>query len=112
MIWNARKIFYVSKRNPIDPNPMKMILGVRDLLKRCIVVPGEDRLSQQANENATILFQCLVRPTLCTKSVTLGVPRLKEIINISKNPKVHSLTVFLTDNAARDAEKAKTVLKA
>ena len=67
MIGNARKIFYVS--NPIDPNPMKMILGVRDLLKRCIVVPGEDRLSQQANENATILFQCLVRPTLCTKMV-------------------------------------------
>ena len=67
MVGNARKIFYVS--NPIDPNPMKMILGVRDLLKRCIVVTGEDRLSQQANENATILFQCLVRPTLCTKMV-------------------------------------------
>ena len=32
-------------------------------------MPGEDRLSQQANENATILFQCLVRPTLCTKMV-------------------------------------------
>ena len=45
-----------------------------------------------------------------SKNVTLGVPRLKEIINISKNPKVPSLTVFLTDNAARDAEKAKTVL--
>ena len=173
MIWNARKIFHVSRRNPIDLNPMKMITGVRDLLKRCIVVPGEDRLSQQANENATILFQCLVRSTLCTKmvaethklseeafdwllgeietkfqqaqafpgemvgamaaqslgepatqmtlntfhfagvsskNVTLGVPRLKEIINISKNPKAPSLTVFLTGNAARDAEKAKTVL--
>ena len=173
MIWNARKIFHISKRNPIDLNPMKMIIGVRELLKKCIVVPGDDRLSQQANENATILFQCLVRSTLCTKmvsethklseegfdwllgeieskfqqaqaypgemvgamaaqslgepatqmtlntfhfagvsskNVTLGVPRLKEIINISKNPKAPSLTVFLTGNAARDAEKAKTVL--
>ena len=69
MIWNARKIFHVSRRNPIDLNPMKMITGVREMLKRCVVVPGEDRLSQQANENATILFQCLVRSTLCTKMV-------------------------------------------
>ena len=45
-----------------------------------------------------------------SKNVTLGVPRLKEIINISKNPKAPSLTVFLTGNAAKDAEKAKTVL--
>merc|ERR1719270_1500015 len=173
MIWNARKIFHVSRRNPIDLNPMKMITGVREMLKRCVVVPGEDRLSQQANENATILFQCLIRSTLCTKSlaenyklseeafdwllgeiesrfiqaqampgemvgamaaqslgepatqmtlntfhfagvssknVTLGVPRLKEIINISKNPKAPSLTVFLTGPTARDAVKAKVVL--
>jgi len=173
MIWNAQKIFHIAKRNPIDLNPMKMITGVRTLLKKCIIVPGNDRLSLQANENATILFQCLVRSTLCTKvvsethklseeafdwvlgeiesrfqqaqcaagemvgalaaqslgepatqmtlntfhfagvsskNVTLGVPRLKEIINISKNPKAPSLTVFLLGNAARDAEKAKTVL--
>ena len=41
------------------------------------------------------------------KNVTLGVPRLKEIINISKKPKTPSLTVFLTGKAAKDAEKAK-----
>lgn len=41
------------------------------------------------------------------KNVTLGVPRLKEIINVSKRPKTPSLTVFLTGQAARDAEKAK-----
>lgn len=41
------------------------------------------------------------------KNVTLGVPRLKEIINISKKPKTPSLTVFLTGQASRDAEKAK-----
>ena len=45
-----------------------------------------------------------------SKNVTLGVPRLKEIINISKKPKAPSLTVFLTGPAARDAAKAKIVL--
>ncbi len=41
------------------------------------------------------------------KNVTLGVPRLKEIINISKKPKTPSLTVFLLGQPARDAERAK-----
>ncbi|ESN92211.1 hypothetical protein HELRODRAFT_103917 [Helobdella robusta] len=44
------------------------------------------------------------------KNVTLGVPRLKEIINVSKKPRTPSLTVFLTGQPARDAEKAKDVL--
>lgn len=41
------------------------------------------------------------------KNVTLGVPRLKEIINVSKRPKTPSLTIFLHGQAARDAEKCK-----
>eukprot|EP00096_Caligus_rogercresseyi_P015669 TRINITY_DN813_c1_g1_i1.p1 TRINITY_DN813_c1_g1~~TRINITY_DN813_c1_g1_i1.p1 ORF type:complete len:1950 (-),score=566.84 TRINITY_DN813_c1_g1_i1:630-6479(-) len=173
MIWNAQKIFHINKRAPTDLSPLKVIMGVRDLVKRCIIVRGADKLSTQANDNATTLFQCLIRSTLCTKlvsethrlseeafdwllgeieskffyaqstpgemvgamaaqsigepatqmtlntfhfagvsskNVTLGVPRLKEIINISKKPKAPSLTVFLTGSAARDAEKAKNVL--
>ncbi|XP_073991699.1 RNA polymerase II subunit RpII215 [Rhodnius prolixus] len=173
MIWNVQKIFHINVRAPTDLSPIKVIQGVKDLLQKCIIVAGDDHLSKQANENATLLFQCLVRSTLCTKlvsekfrlsseafewligeienrfkqaqaqpgemvgalaaqslgepatqmtlntfhfagvsskNVTLGVPRLKEIINISKRPKAPSLTVFLTGAAARDAEKAKNVL--
>ena len=173
MIWNVQKIFHIDKRQPTDLNPLRAIQGVRDLLAKLVVVPGSDNLSLQANKNATLLFQCLVRSTLCTKrlaeefhltseafdwlvgeietrflqaqvqpgemvgalaaqslgepatqmtlntfhfagvsskNVTLGVPRLKEIINVSKKPKSPSLTVFLTGVAARDAEKAKEVL--
>ena len=43
--------------------------GVRELLKKCIIVRGEDPMSVQANENATMLFQSLVRETFCTKLV-------------------------------------------
>jgi len=42
--------------------------------------------------------------------VTLGVPRLKEIINISKKPKAPAMTIFLIGAAAQDAEKVKKVL--
>lgn len=45
------------------------------------------------------------------KNVTLGVPRLKELINISKKPKTPSLTVFLLGQSARDAERAKVSLR-
>ncbi|KAK9505662.1 hypothetical protein O3M35_009660 [Rhynocoris fuscipes] len=173
MIWNVQKIFHINVRAPTDLSPIKVIQGVKELLHKCVIVAGDDHLSKQANENATLLFQCLVRSTLCTKlvsekfrlsseafewligeienrfkqaqaqpgemvgalaaqslgepatqmtlntfhfagvsskNVTLGVPRLKEIINISKRPKAPSLTVFLTGAAARDAEKAKNVL--
>ncbi|CAG2119677.1 unnamed protein product, partial [Medioppia subpectinata] len=173
MIWNAQKIFHVNLRGQTDLSPLKVMDGVEALVKRLTIVPGEDRLSVQANQNATLLFRALLRSTLCTrkiteqdrlsseafdwligeietrfqqsqvqpgemvgalaaqslgepatqmtlntfhyagvsaKNVTLGVPRLKEIINISKSPKTPSLTVFLTGAAARDAEKAKDVL--
>lgn len=43
------------------------------------------------------------------KNVTLGILRLKEIINVSKRPKTPSLTVFLLGQAARDAEKCKVM---
>ena len=38
------------------------------------------------------------------KNVTLGVPRLTEIINIAKNIKTPSLSVYLSGEAARDRE--------
>lgn len=40
------------------------------MLDKCIIVAGEDELSKKANKNATLLFQCLVRSTLCTKLVS------------------------------------------
>lgn len=43
------------------------------------------------------------------KNVTLGVPRLKEIINISKNIKTPSLSVHLTGSAATDRDEAKRI---
>ncbi|KAF8385669.1 ama-1, partial [Pristionchus pacificus] len=173
LIWNAQKIFHVEMRKPTDLSPVRVIEGVREVSKKLIIVGGEDRISKQAQYNATLLMNILVRSTLCSKqlaekhrlnseafewllgeietrfqqaiaqpgemvgalaaqslgepatqmtlntfhfagvsakNVTLGVPRLKEIINISKQPKTPSLTVYLQGAAAKDAEKAKDVL--
>ncbi|KAF6257604.1 hypothetical protein COO60DRAFT_1622218 [Scenedesmus sp. NREL 46B-D3] len=43
------------------------------------------------------------------KNVTLGVPRLTEIINLAKNIKTPSLTVCLLGQASRDRDAAKEV---
>lgn len=39
-------------------------------MDKCVIVAGQDELSKKANKNATLLFQCLVRSTLCTKLVS------------------------------------------
>ncbi|GAX77905.1 hypothetical protein CEUSTIGMA_g5347.t1 [Chlamydomonas eustigma] len=43
------------------------------------------------------------------KNVTLGVPRLTEIINLAKNIKTPSLSVYLTEEYAKDKDLAKDV---
>lgn len=44
-----------------------------------------------------------------SKNVTLGVPRLKEIINVARNIKTPSLTIALDDEHCYSREKAKLV---
>ena len=43
--------------------------GVRELSKKLIIVHGEDHISKQAQFNATLLFNILLRSTLCSKRV-------------------------------------------
>jgi DNA-directed RNA polymerase II subunit RPB1 len=45
-----------------------------------------------------------------SKNVTLGVPRLKELINVAKTVKTPTLTVFLTPDLAGESEFAKEIL--
>ena len=168
LVTNAQKTFRVELREPSNLNPVKIVESVRNLCKRLVVVGGEDRLSKEAQTNATLLMNILLRSHLSSKriteeyklseeafdwlmgeidtrfqqaktqpgemvgplaaqslgepatqmtlntfhhagvsakNVTLGVPRLKEIINVSKNPKTPSLIVFLEGPPAKDAEK-------
>ncbi|OMJ92206.1 hypothetical protein SteCoe_5081 [Stentor coeruleus] len=45
-----------------------------------------------------------------SKNVTLGVPRLKEIINVAKNIKTPSLNVYLQNDFASSSDYAKEIL--
>ncbi|KAJ7944104.1 DNA-directed RNA polymerase subunit [Quillaja saponaria] len=172
LIWNAQKTFKVDFRRPSDMHPMEIVEAIDKLQERLKVVPGEDLLSQEAQKNATLLFNILLRSTFSSKrvmeeyrlsseafdwvvgeietrflqslvgpgemigcvaaqsigepatqmtlntfhyagvsakNVTLGVPRLKEIINVAKRIKTPSLSVCLKPEVNKTKERAKNV---
>ena len=174
MIINAQRMFRGGGGHD-DPDftPRYIAEEVRKLCEgKLVVVVGDDVLSKEAQENATLLFCSLVRSKLASKrvllewrlgrqafewmvgeiehrfltsqaqpgemigclaaqsvgepatqmtlntfhfagvsakNVTLGVPRLTEIINISKAIKTPSLTVYLKDPWCKTKEAAKDV---
>ena len=69
LIWNAQKIFHLNKRGVSDLNPLEVIKGVRHLAEKLKIVDGDDVISKQANENALLLFKCLLRSTFCSRKV-------------------------------------------
>ncbi|AEE86573.1 DNA-directed RNA polymerase II subunit 1 [Arabidopsis thaliana] len=171
-IWNAQKTFKIDLRKISDMHPVEIVDAVDKLQERLLVVPGDDALSVEAQKNATLFFNILLRSTLASKrvleeyklsreafewvigeiesrflqslvapgemigcvaaqsigepatqmtlntfhyagvsakNVTLGVPRLREIINVAKRIKTPSLSVYLTPEASKSKEGAKTV---
>ncbi|CAI5984210.1 unnamed protein product [Closterium sp. NIES-65] len=171
LVWNAQKMFRIDTHKPSDLSPLDVIDAVDKLQQRLMVVVGDDPLSREAQENATLFFKILLRSTLASKrvlqefrlsreafdwvvgeveyrflqsqavagemigcvaaqsigepatqmtlntfhfagvsakNVTLGVPRLREIINVAKKNKTPALTVYLgphVDQTDRDGAK-------
>ena len=105
----------VAEEFKLTNEAFEWLLGEVDTrFKQSQVQPGEmcgALAAQSLGEPATqMTLNTFHYAGVSAKNVTLGVPRLKEIINISKQPKTPSLTIFLQGAAARDAEKAKDVL--
>ncbi|KAK1262285.1 DNA-directed RNA polymerase II subunit RPB1 [Acorus gramineus] len=172
LIWNAQKTFKVDLRRPSDMHPMEIVEAVDELQERLKVVPGDDLMSMEAQKNATLFFNILLRITFASKrvlkeyrftreafdwvigeieslflqslvapgemigcvaaqsigepatqmtlntfhyagvsakNVTLGVSRLREIINVAKKIKTPSLSVYLKPEVNKTKEKAKNV---
>ncbi|XP_075488439.1 DNA-directed RNA polymerase II subunit RPB1-like [Primulina tabacum] len=172
LVLNAQKTFKVDFRRPSDIHPMEIVEAVDKLQERLKVVVGDDYLSMEAQKNATLFFNILLRSALASKrvlkeyrltreafewvigeiesrflqslvapgemigcvaaqsigepatqmtlntfhyagvsakNVTLGVPRLREIINVAKKIKTPSLSVYLKSDVSKTKERAKNV---
>ncbi|KUJ24262.1 DNA-directed RNA polymerase II subunit RPB1 [Mollisia scopiformis] len=157
IIDSAKRLFKVDDSQRSDLHPAEVIPQVQALLDRMVIVRGEDDLSREAQENATLLIKAQLRSRLAfkrvalhmrlnklafahvlgelesrftralvnpgemvgvlaaqsigepatqmtlntfhfagvsSKNVTLGVPRLKEILNIATNIKTPSMVVY------------------
>lgn len=69
LVWNAQKLFHVDMRAQADLHPLKVVEDVRELSKKLVIVKGEDSLSKEAQRNATLLFNILLRSFLCSKKM-------------------------------------------
>ena len=90
------------------------VLGeVETKFNQSIVNPGEmcgTLAAQSIGEPATqMTLNTFHYAGVSSKNVTLGVPRLKEIINVATNIKTPSLTVYLQPELSVSAELAKNV---
>ncbi|KZO99631.1 beta and beta-prime subunits of DNA dependent RNA-polymerase [Calocera viscosa TUFC12733] len=173
IIQNAKAAFEIDRRRPSDLDPVYIIEEVKKLTTRLHIVPGNDALSHRMQEDATLLFQIMLREQLAvrrvieehrlqkvafdfivgeieqqflrarahpgemcgvlaaqsigepatqmtlntfhyagvsSKNVTLGVPRLKEIINVATNLKTPRLKVYLDAEIAISPDSSKAVL--
>jgi DNA-directed RNA polymerase II subunit RPB1 len=170
MIDAAKTKFRIKEGTRSDLDPRDVIPKVKAMLDRLIVVRGDDPLTKEADENATLLVKALYRSRLAfkklakqdflntlaldnvlgdienrfsralaspgemvgvlaaqsigepatqmtlntfhfagvsAKNVTLGVPRLKEILNVAENLKTPSMKVYQEPGKVLDQENCK-----
>jgi len=104
----------VLLEHKLSPQAFDWLLGeIQDRFLQHRVQPGEvvgALAAQSIGEPATqMTLNTFHYAGVSSKNVTLGVPRLKEIINVSKKPKTPSLTVYLMPEYQNDSEAAKSV---
>lgn len=91
----------------------QLICTIKEIFKSAIVHPGEMVGSigaQSMGEPATqMTLNTFHSAGIASMNVTLGVPRLKEVINVAKTIKTPSLKIFLTENIEQDFKKATAV---
>lgn len=110
---------YLSTRNVIEflrlnREAFSWVLGeVEQQFARSVANPGEmcgTLAAQSIGEPATqMTLNTFHYAGVSSKNVTLGVPRLKEIINCAENIKTPSLSVYLTEEYSQSEETAKII---
>jgi DNA-directed RNA polymerase II subunit RPB1 len=69
LVINAHHKFNLDSRKPSDLHPLKIVDAIKKLADRLLIVRGFDSISKEAQTNATLLFQILLRSTFSVKRV-------------------------------------------
>ncbi|CAF0756618.1 unnamed protein product [Adineta steineri] len=92
--WLCYQIEKRFQQSQIQPSEMVGITAAQSIIK----------------PSRIIILYAFIYGGVSKKNVTLGIPRLREILHLSKKPKTPSLTVYLTGQARNEAEKCQQVL--
>ena len=103
--------------NNLNKLAFQHVLGeIENRFCRAIANPGEMvgvLAAQSIGEPATqMTLNTFHFAGVSSKNVTLGVPRLKEILNVAKNIKTPSMTVYQEEERAGDQDSAKMLRSA
>ena len=103
--------------NSLNKLAFQHVLGeIENRFSRAIANPGEMvgvLAAQSIGEPATqMTLNTFHFAGVSSKNVTLGVPRLKEILNVAKNIKTPSMTVYQEEAKADDQDGAKSLRSA
>ena len=66
---NARQIFHIDRRSPSELEPAYIIEQEQRLAERLLVLRGDDPLSREAAENASLAFRMDLRATFAARPV-------------------------------------------
>ncbi|KAJ2158302.1 DNA-directed RNA polymerase II core subunit rpo21 [Coemansia sp. RSA 552] len=90
-----------------------LLAEIETRFKRAQVNPGEMvgvLAAQSIGEPATqMTLNTFHNAGVGSKNVTLGVPRLKEVINVATNIKTPQMNIFLTEDVSSNQERVKDV---
>ncbi|KAJ2823664.1 DNA-directed RNA polymerase II core subunit rpo21, partial [Coemansia erecta] len=90
-----------------------LLAEIETRFKRAQVNPGEMvgvLAAQSIGEPATqMTLNTFHNAGVSSKNVTLGVPRLKEVINVATNIKTPVMNVYLTEDVSSNQERVKNV---
>ena len=108
---NAKKVFVEDRLDTITFE--NIIASIKEKFREAIVFPGEMVGSVAANslgEPATqMTLKTFHNAGISSKNVTLGVPRLKEVINVAKNLKTPYMKIFIDPAYAKDEKEVNRI---
>jgi DNA-directed RNA polymerase II subunit RPB1 len=107
----CRRVIQIER---LSTKAFDFIIGeIESRFNQAIVKPGEmvgSIAAQSMGEPATqMTLNTFHFAGVSAKNVTLGVPRLKEVINVAKRLKTPSMTIYLRKDIASNEEYAKSL---
>lgn len=80
LLWNAKKLFPLDPKRQSDLHPYTVVRELQALQEKLIVIPGNDEISRDAQNSATMMLNIHLRSMLASKELVIKVKRRKVLV--------------------------------